>query len=193
MHMLGLAHTNFSDYVALSPGPNFSRKIFATTDTRRKGRNTKNEGLVSTARVVVRMRQLFRIFIVKFYVKLEWRARKYPCKHISAVVQMIQCFLLLGLQLQVLPSNARKSIRYCLTERHSRRSALLNTKVYGKIFWRILLTSAITQILGNGWRMRTTTPAVDTRPSFFAFRPFRRTSVVANILREKFGPGDEAK
>ena len=41
--------------------------------------------------------------------------------------------------------------------------------------------------------MRTTTPAVDTRPSFFAFRPFRRASVVANILREKFGPGDEAK
>ena len=40
--------------------------------------------------------------------------------------------------------------------------------------------------------MRTTTPAVDTRPSFFAFRPIRRASVVANILREKFGPGDEA-
>ena len=26
-----------------------------------------------------------------------------------------------------------------------------------------------------------------------AFRPIRRASVVANILREKFGPGDEAK
>ena len=68
----------------------------------------------------------------------------------------------------------------------------MNTKVYGKISQRILLTSAITQILGNGWRMRTTTPAVDTRPSFFPFRPIRRASVVANILREKFGPGDEA-
>ena len=44
----------------------------------------------------------------------------------------------------------------------------------------------------NGWRMRITTPAVDTRPSFFVFRPIRRMSVVANILREKFGPGDEA-
>ena len=44
----------------------------------------------------------------------------------------------------------------------------------------------------NGWRMRTTIPAVDTRPSFFAFRSIRRASVVANILREKFGPGDEA-
>ena len=100
----------------------------------------------------------------------------YPRKHISAVVQMIQCFLLLGLQLQVLPSNARKSIRYCLTERHSRRSARLNTKVYGKISQHILLTSAITQILGNGWRMRTNTPVVDTciRP---AFRPIRRASV----------------
>ena len=43
----------------------------------------------------------------------------------------------------------------------------------------------------NSWRMRTTTPAVDTRPSFFAFRLIRRASVVANILREKFGPGDE--
>ena len=106
---------------------------------------------------------------------------------------MIQCFLLLGLQLQVLPSNARKSIHYCLTERHSRRSARLNhTKVYGKISQRILLTYAITQILGNGWRMRTTTPAVDTRPSFFAFRLICRASVVANILCEKFGPGDEA-
>ena len=51
---------------------------------------------------------------------------------------------------------------------------------------------AITQILGNGWHMRTTTPAVDTRSSFFAFRPIRHASVVANILREKFGPGDEA-
>ena len=40
--------------------------------------------------------------------------------------------------------------------------------------------------------MRTTTPAVDTRPSFFAFRPIRHASVVANILSEKFGPGDEA-
>ena len=40
--------------------------------------------------------------------------------------------------------------------------------------------------------MRTTTPAVDTRPSFFAFRPIRHASVFANILREKFGPGDEA-
>ena len=178
--------------LASSPGPNFSRKIFATTDAQRKVRNAKNEGLVSTAGVVVRMRQLFRIFIVKFYVKLEWRAQKYPRKHIFAVVQMIQCFLLLGLQLQVLPSNARKSIRYCLTERHSRRSALLNTKVCGKISRRILLTSAITQILGNGWRMCTTTPAVDTRPSFFAFHPFRHASVVANILRQKFGPGDEA-
>ena len=45
----------------------------------------------------------------------------------------------------------------------------------------------------NSWRMRTTTPAVDTRPSFFAFRTFRCASVVANILREKFGPGDEAR
>ena len=27
---------------------------------------------------------------------------------------------------------------------------------------------------------------------FFAFRPIRHASVVANILREKFGPGDEA-
>ena len=45
----------------------------------------------------------------------------------------------------------------------------------------------------NGWRMRTTTPAVDTRPSFFVFRPIRRASVIANILREKFGPGDEAR
>ena len=105
---------------------------------------------------------------------------------------MIQCFLQLGLQLQVLPSNARKSICYCLTEHHSRQSAQLNAKVYGKISLRILLTYAITQILGNGWRMRITTPAVDTRPSFFAFRPIRRTSVVANILREKFGPRDEA-
>ena len=105
---------------------------------------------------------------------------------------MIQCFLLLGLQLQVLPSNARKSIRYCLTERHSRRSARLNTKVYGKISLCILLTYTITQILGNGWRMRTTTPAVDTRPSFFAFRPIRCTSVVTNILHEKFGPGNKA-
>ena len=107
---------------------------------------------------------------------------------------MIQCFLLLGLQLQVLPLNARKSISYCLTERHSKIWARLNTrsKVYGKISQRILLTYAITQILGNGWRMRTTTPAVDTRPSFFAFRPIRRASVVANILREKLGSGDEA-
>ena len=105
---------------------------------------------------------------------------------------MIQCFLMLGLQLQVLPSNARKSICYCLTERHSRQSARLNTKVYGKISQRILLKSAITQILGNGWRMCTTTSAVDTRPSFFAFRLICRASV-ANILRKKFGPGDEAK
>ena len=44
----------------------------------------------------------------------------------------------------------------------------------------------------NSWRMRTTTPALDTRPSFFAFRPIRHASIVANILREKFGPGDEA-
>ena len=139
------------------------------------------------------MCQPFHISIVKFYVKLEWCAWKYPRKHLSAVVQMIQCFLLLGLQLQVLLSNARKSIRYCLTERHSRRSARLNTKVYGKISQRILLTSAITQILGNGWHMRTTTPAVDTRPSFFVFRSIRRTSVVAIILHEKFGPGDEAR
>ena len=43
----------------------------------------------------------------------------------------------------------------------------------------------------NGWRMRTTTPAVDTpgQALIFAFRPIRRASVVANILREKFGPG----
>ena len=40
--------------------------------------------------------------------------------------------------------------------------------------------------------MRTTTPAVNTRPSFFAFRLIRHASVVANILHEKFGPGDEA-
>ena len=40
--------------------------------------------------------------------------------------------------------------------------------------------------------MRITTPAVDTRPSFFAFRPISRASVVANILRENFGPGDKA-
>ena len=44
----------------------------------------------------------------------------------------------------------------------------------------------------NGWCMHTTTPAVDTRPSFFAFRPIHHASVVANILREKFGPWDEA-
>ena len=43
-----------------------------------------------------------------------------------------------------------------------------------------------------GWRMRTTTPVVDTRPSFFVFRPILRASIVANILRKKFGPGDEA-
>ena len=138
------------------------------------------------------MRQPFRIFNRKFYVKLEWHARKYPHKHISAVIQMIQCFLLLGLQLQVLPSNAKKSIRYCLTERHSRWSARLNTKVCRKISQRILLMSAITQILGNGWHMCTTTPAVDTMPSFFVFRPICHASIVANILREKFGPGDEA-
>ena len=81
--------------------------------------------------------------------------------------KMILYFLLLGLQLQVLPSNARKSIRYCLTECHLRQSTRLNTKVYRKISQRILLTYAITQILGNGWRMCTTTPAADTRPSFF--------------------------
>ena len=105
---------------------------------------------------------------------------------------MILYFLLLGLQLQVLPSNARKSIRYCLTECHLRQSTRLNTKVYRKISQRILLTYAITQILGNGWRMCTTTLAVDTRPSFFVFRLIRRVSVVANILHKKFGPGDEA-
>ena len=51
--------------LASSPGPNFSRKIFATTDARQIGRNAKNEGLVSTAGVVVRMRQpLPRIWVI---------------------------------------------------------------------------------------------------------------------------------
>ena len=31
-----------------------------------------------------------------------------------------------------------------------------------------LQTYTITQNLGNGWRMRTTTPAIDTRPIFLA-------------------------
>ena len=106
--------------------------------------------------------------------------------------KMILYFLLLGLQLQVLPSNARKSIRYCLTECHLRQSARLNTKVYRKISQRILLTYAITQILGNRMAHVHYYLAVDTRPSFFVFHPIRRVSVVANILREKFGPGDEA-
>ena len=39
--------------------------------------------------------------------------------------------------------------------------------------------------------MRTTTPAVATKPSFFAFCLICRASIVANILREKFEPGDE--
>ena len=69
----------------------------------------------------------------------------------------------------------------------------MNSKVYGKISQRILLTSAVTQILGSGWRMRTTITAVDTRPSFFVFRPIRLASVIANILHEKFEPGDEAR
>ena len=31
--------------------------------------------------------------------------------------------------------------------------------------------------------MHTTTPAIDTRPSFFAFRLIRHASIIANILR----------
>ena len=41
----------------------------------------------------------------------------------------------------------------------------------------------------NGWCMRTTTPAVDTRPSFFAFRPICHASVVANICAKNLGLG----
>ena len=47
--------------------------------------------------------------------------------------------------------------------------------------------------LGNGWHMRTTTPAIDTRPIFLAhssiIRPFLSLSYA---LSEKNRPGDKA-
>ena len=48
----------------------------------------------------------------------------------------------------------------------------------------------ITQNLGNGWRMRTTTPAIDTRPIFLARSSVR--SFLSLSLSEKNRPGDEA-
>ena len=48
----------------------------------------------------------------------------------------------------------------------------------------------ITQNLGNGWCMRTTTPAIDTRPIFLAHSSVRL--FLSLTLSEKNRPGDEA-
>ena len=58
-----------------------------------------------------------------------------------------------------------------------------------------LQTYMITQNLGNGWRMRTTTPAIDTRPIFLmrlSVRPCPFLSLFSLSLSEKNRPGDEA-
>ena len=49
-----------------------------------------------------------------------------------------------------------------------------------------LQTYTITQNLGNDWRMRITTPAIDTRP-IFLMRSSLRQSVIGK--REKIGLG----
>ena len=72
--------------LASSPGPNLLRKIFAMTNARWIRRNVKNEGLVSTAVVVVRIHQPFRIFNHKILCKTGM-----ACTEISMQTHLCHC------------------------------------------------------------------------------------------------------
>ena len=98
---------------------------------------------------------------VQFKVQLEWykletnglpvTCRK-PSEHISTVVLMKKCFLLLCFQYKVLGQRFMKFC-HCFTRNGLRKG--LQAKY------------TITCFLDNGQRMRTNIVAIDTRPSFF--------------------------
>ena len=56
-----------------------------------------------------------------------------------------------------------------------------------------LQTYTITQNLGNGWRMRTTTPAIDTRPIFLVRSSVRQSVSFVIIVKRENRLGDKAK